>query len=539
MRPNPFTTVVSDNEKHPPPIRIYLISFNMGLLLLFAAISMLFWHQVANFHESGQAEDIAAIQASMRERSASLLRSMALSSTQALAGYDFTFLNTLMQQVASGDEEIRYCLVTDKTGVLVAHSDPALVGTTPQSSIDILALSLMADKSSDFASKPGTIRFLQNETDPPQQNGLLEAVTTIRSGHTPWGILRCGFSTHKIREHISHRKLEWDKQIRQTRVFFLSVVVAFVLVGFLVAVFLTRRMLNAVDHLALGVQRVSDGHLDRQLSREHTFCAEFDALALAFNEMTQNLLASRRQLDEYSRSLEQKVVERTRELEHSNKELEAFNYSVSHDLRAPLRSIDGFSQALLEDYSSQVDETARDYLMRVRAAANRMGTLIDDMLRLSRLSRQEMNIEMVDLSDLATQAFVKLRETDPERPVNFRVEPELTIEGDSHLLAIAMDNLIGNAWKYTCLQDPAEIKVGSIKEKKRKVFFVRDNGIGFNMKYADKLFVAFQRLHNSSEFEGTGIGLATVARIIHRHGGIVWAESEEGKGATFYFELPG
>ncbi|MCU7936271.1 MAG: hypothetical protein KZQ99_15585 [Candidatus Thiodiazotropha sp. (ex Dulcina madagascariensis)] len=269
------------------------------------------------------------------------------------------------------------------------------------------------------------------------------------------------------------------------------------------------------------------------------FCAEFGSLAVAFNRMTSNLEASRMRLDEYNRSLEQKVEERTCELERSNKELEAFNYSVSHDLRAPLRSIDGFSQALIEDYQDRLDETGHDYLNRVRTATKQMGVLIDDMLRLSRLSRQAMSIGEVNLSELATQILTELWERDPDRLVECRIEPGLYARGDAHLLGVVLDNLIANAWKYTSRREQAKIEIGRTEQHGQPVFFVRDNGAGFDMKYADKLFSAFQRLHKSSEFEGTGIGLATVARILHRHGGSIWAESSVDKGAIFYFELPG
>ncbi|MCU7797363.1 MAG: hypothetical protein KZQ75_09555 [Candidatus Thiodiazotropha sp. (ex Myrtea spinifera)] len=287
----------------------------------------------------------------------------------------------------------------------------------------------------------------------------------------------------------------------------------------------------------MGVGQVSGGDLEHRLNIQDLVCAEFGSLAHSFDTMTYNLETSRRQLDEHNRSLELKVAERTFELERSNKELEAFNYSVSHDLRAPLRSIDGFSQALAEDYHSQLDETGQDYLKRVRAAANRMGKLIDDMLRLSRLSRQEMSISDVNMTELAESVLHKLQEGDPARSVECRVDSGLQARGDVHLLGIALDNLIGNAWKYSSRKDHAEIEIGQALQDDRRVFFVRDNGAGFDMKYADKLFGAFQRLHKSSEFEGTGIGLATVARIVHRHGGSIWAESEVGNGATFYFEL--
>ncbi len=235
--------------------------------------------------------------------------------------------------------------------------------------------------------------------------------------------------------------------------------------------------------------------------------------------------------------LEREVQQRTAELRTSNQELESFAYSVSHDLRAPLRAIDGFSQALLEDYGERLDATATGYLQRVRIGTQRMGKLIDDMLQLSRVTRGEFTCQPVDLSVLANSILRQLQESSPGREVRVSVEPDRVVEGDRRLLGVLLDNLLGNAWKYTSKQDNSHIEFGSTRQDQGQVFFVRDNGVGFNMKYLDKVFAAFQRLHSSSEFEGSGIGLATVQRIANRHGGRVWAEAEEGKGATFYFTL--
>lgn len=235
--------------------------------------------------------------------------------------------------------------------------------------------------------------------------------------------------------------------------------------------------------------------------------------------------------------LEQKVVERTAQLEAANKELEAFAYSVSHDLRAPLRSIDGFSQVVLEEYAPRLDEQGKDYLQRVRAGSQRMAQLIDDLLQLSRVTRSEMHREKVDLTAVAWSITQELQRAHPERKVEFVVAPEVVAEGDPRLLRVVLENFLNNAWKFTGQHPIARIEFGVMDGEDGKVYFVRDDGVGFDMAYADKLFGAFQRLHGSTEFSGTGIGLATVQRIIHRHGGRVWAEGEVGKGATFYFTL--
>ncbi len=227
-----------------------------------------------------------------------------------------------------------------------------------------------------------------------------------------------------------------------------------------------------------------------------------------------------------------------RELEVANKELEAFSYSVSHDLRAPLRSIDGFSRILLEDYADRLDEAGEDYLGRVRAASKHMNTLIEDLLDLSRVSRGPLRREVFDLSAVARDIVRKLERSQPERKVRFVAEEGVMAFGDANLLAVALENLLGNAWKFTSKKEVATIEFGAAPYEDGGVaYYVRDDGAGFDPRYAEKLFGAFQRLHGSDEFEGTGIGLATVARIVHRHGGRVWAEGEVGGGATFYFTL--
>jgi PAS domain S-box-containing protein len=241
--------------------------------------------------------------------------------------------------------------------------------------------------------------------------------------------------------------------------------------------------------------------------------------------------------EEALRKAHNELMKRTAQLEATNKELEAFTYSVSHDLRAPLRSIDGFSLALLEDYADRLDEDGQDYLRRVRAASQRMAQLIEDLLQLSRLTRREMRREMVDLSQLVQTIAAELQQREPERQVGFIIEQGVAADGDAGLLRVALENLLGNAWKFTSKQPRARIEFGVTQRNGEAAYFVCDDGAGFDMAYADRLFSAFQRLHSASEFEGTGIGLATVQRIIHRHGGRIWAEGTVEQGATFYFTL--
>ncbi len=234
-------------------------------------------------------------------------------------------------------------------------------------------------------------------------------------------------------------------------------------------------------------------------------------------------------------NLNREMARQNAELIVINKELESFSYSASHDLRAPLRSIDGFSLALLEDYGDKLEPEGKEHLQRVRAATVHMGHLIDEMLNLARMVRHELVREKVNLSAFATQIAAQLRKTDPDRQVTFDIAPGLMVEGDRTLLRVALENLLGNAWKFTSRQPEAHIEFAVEYQGETKIYFVRDNGTGFDMKYADKLFGPFQRLHDVTEFPGTGVGLATVQRIIHRHGGSVWADAAPGEGATFYF----
>ena len=229
-------------------------------------------------------------------------------------------------------------------------------------------------------------------------------------------------------------------------------------------------------------------------------------------------------------------MQRNIEIESINKELQAFSYSVSHDLRAPLRAIDGFSLALLEDCQDKLDASGVSYLQRVRAATQRMGELIDDILMLSRVSRAEIRKTGVDLHTLSQSIVTELRDAEPHRKVEIEIESGLSAQGDPALLRVMLENLWSNAWKFTAKCEQARIEVGHAQET--DAYFVRDNGVGYDPTYAGKLFGAFQRLHDASEFPGTGIGLATVARIVHRHGGRVWGESQINQGATFFFTLP-
>ena len=279
-----------------------------------------------------------------------------------------------------------------------------------------------------------------------------------------------------------------------------------------------------INRLTVASERISDGNYDHKVEIDRN--DEIGALANSFNNMTSKLT---HEISEHKKA--------EIRLTGLNTELEAFCYSVSHDLRAPLRGIDGFSRALEEDHADKLNLEGRDYLKRICAASHRMENLITDLLDLSRITRSKMNYKEVDLSALVKNKALELQETDSERQVEFVIEEGRCAEGDTNLLKIAIDNLMNNAWKFTGKHSQARIEFGMSLQDGKSVYFISDNGVGFDMAYADKLFGAFQRLHSLAEFEGTGIGLATVNRIIQRHGGSIWADGEIGRGAKFCFTL--
>jgi light-regulated signal transduction histidine kinase (bacteriophytochrome) len=249
------------------------------------------------------------------------------------------------------------------------------------------------------------------------------------------------------------------------------------------------------------------------------------------------LIESRNEVRRANADLERRVAERTRQLEAANRELEAFAYAVSHDLRAPLRSMSGFSQILQETAPPGLDEKSRHYLQRIHDASVRMSSLIDDLLNLSRIGRSELTARPISLSQIAAEAAAAIRERHPTRQVLLEITPGMEVSADPRLLRIALENLLSNAWKYTSRSPQARVCVGTQAGDSGPVYFVRDNGVGFDMQYADKLFVPFQRLHPESEFPGSGIGLVTVQRIVARHGGRIWADAKPDEGATFYFTM--
>ena len=320
-----------------------------------------------------------------------------------------------------------------------------------------------------------------------------------------------------------------------------SVVMLFiVVVTSVVAIFLSARIqrfistpLMDITAIAERVTQQNDFSIRAEARRED----EIGKLVAAFNLMLDTIDEQNRALMQAKNQLEEQVSERTAELRNINRELEAFTYSVSHDLRSPLRSVEGFSTALKEDYASQLDASGKDYVDRIRSASQHMTRLIDSLLYLSRVSTQDLTRQAVDLVPIASEIVDRLARQYPTRTVNFICPRTLLAYGDKALMAIVLENLLSNAWKYSEKVPQPNVELGVVSRNGEQVYFVRDNGVGFDMKYAERLFGPFQRLHRSEDFEGLGIGLATAARVIHRHGGEIWAESLPGAGAVFYFTL--
>ncbi len=403
----------------------------------------------------------------------------------------------------------------------------------------------------------------------------------IRTGN---GFHECGHDNRKVfLYYAGFPEWHWavvlavdNAEMLAERNAFLNQVVLILLVGLPVGLlgfaWFARTIVAPVQQLSEAALAISHGDWQESLPQSNAV-DEVGDLTRAFSQMSEHLATAQGDLEKQAKALqntnirlhleiteyqqaqkeihhlnmglEQRVLQRTAQLKAANQELEAFVYSVSHDLRAPLRSIDGFSQALLDDYGERLDEEGQEFLRRVRGAAQRMAQLIDDLLYLSRITRGEIIRKPVDLSGLAELVVQELRQNDPLRQVEVVVQPGVIAEGDARLLRVVLENLFDNAWKFTGHCDQGRIEFGIEKGVffedtgtfMESAYYVRDNGAGFDPAYADKLFGVFQRLHRADEFPGTGIGLATVQRIIHRHGGQVWANGEAGKGAAFFFTL--
>jgi signal transduction histidine kinase len=378
----------------------------------------------------------------------------------------------------------RYGYITDSRGLIVAHqqNQQYVVNQTDFSAVPPVAAAL--------SGKTGTMRYIS------PIDGIEKLAAYIPLPDLGWAV------NMVIPTSVAFSSLA------SLSLLLIALGVLMVMLLITGAIIISRQITIPLGKLNLATQKMSAGDLDHRVIVHGK--DELGQLGTAFNQMASSISVKERDIGRSNT-----------ELTAANKELETFSYSVSHDLRAPLRSIDGFSQILLEDYGDKLDDTGKDYLKRVRAASQRMAELIDDLLKLSKVTRYEINREEIDLVVLAKNTLLELRKTQPERQVEFITDGSIIVNGDRRLLGILMENLIGNAWKFTGRHPHARIEIGA----------------GFDMTYIDKLFAPFQRLHAATEFPGIGIGLATSQRIVHRHGGIIWAEGKVEGGATIYFTL--
>ena len=437
--------------------------------------------------------------------------------------------------------------VTTRAGILAANSTAALAFRNPDDAIQVLA-ALRSDPSViaaalydeggvTFATYPGNaapsvLPRAFGGTAHRIEGAHLVVRQPVLEGTRLLGTL-----------YIKTDLRGLDERVRMHALVVLCAVLGSIGVAYALSIWLQRKIARPVRLLAEAARAVSEGK-DYSIRADAASDDELGLLAESFNDMLAEiekrdtaLRTSEGRLRQLNAELEHRVMARTAELESTNRELEAFSYSVSHDLRAPLRAIDGFSKALLEDCADGLGDVGAKHLDRVRNATRQMGLLIDDLLSLARLSRTEMRRERVDLGTLSREIVTSLEQAQPDRKVEFVVTGDPTAEGDPPLLRVVLDNLIRNAWKFTSKHPTARIELGQFGENGRKVFFVGDDGAGFDMAHASLLFAPFQRLHRQSDFEGTGVGLATVKRIIQRHGGRLWAESAVESGAKFYFTM--
>ena len=519
-------------------------------------------------------EDNENLLASLQDKGYALAELMAVIGIEPLRSRDADILDQYVLSI-SKNRDVVYALYLDEKGNILTHSLPE-----PEGKIDLMNIIRPIELS---GVRLGTVKIGLSKKSIGKQMLYSQQITaqTVAMG----------------REGMNDSLRILEKNIRNTiqkRILFLVSlsIISFLAVVSIMSVILNRTILTQIKKLHKTSEKIIKGNLDARIEMPAVPCwvelkckskdcparaekdtpcwyvvgsmrsgeiqgtsaekiqdcmkcevykrhagDEIQQLGGAFNLMIANLKEARGNLEEKIRVATEDVKKKNIELESVNKELEAFSYSVSHDLRAPLRGIDGWSQALLEDYGGQLDEQGQTYINRVRSETQHMGALIDDLIQLSRLTRAEMRMEQIDLSTVAQTIASRLNETQPERQVEFIIQPGLRVKGDAGLLEAALTNLLDNAFKFTGKIPQACIEFGQTEIRAEPVFFVRDNGVGFDMAYAKKLFGAFQRMHPSSEFPGTGVGLATVQRIIHRHGGRVWAESKVGQGATFFFTL--
>jgi signal transduction histidine kinase len=509
----------------------------LTLLLVIAGIMLVY------IHTSLQ----TSLSQEMQKRGVAIANSFARMATNPSLTENLIQLQLLAVEFKNGEEDIEYVFTVDRHGSVVAHTFRG-----------------------GFPAQLAAVN--------PLRNGESHRIRLISTEHGD--IYDIAVPMLKGELGTIHVGLSGDRLIQSVRTITMRatwLVVGLFLLVCCGAIMMASSLTSPIMELVEGVDAIGKGDLRHRIEKQGS--DEIGHLASAFNRMAESLeattvsrdyveqlnrelevtvaertaqlskanaeltreVAERRRAEENVRqlnaSLEERISERTLELEVSNRDLEAFCYSVSHDLRAPLRHINAYSSMIEEDYGRLLDKDGKGYLRRLAGASRQMGQLIDDLLQLSRLGRADMRQEKVDLSGLALGVLKQLQEASPERTVSVRVERMMEVMGDEVLIRTVLQNLLENAWKYTSRQEQAVIEFGRTDDNGETVYYVRDNGIGFDMAYANKLFGVFQRLVSDSEFAGTGIGLATVHRIIERHGGRVWAEGTPDQGAIFYFTL--
>jgi signal transduction histidine kinase len=424
--------------------------------------------------------------------------------------------------------------------IVAANSTAALVFNTPEDANDIL-LALKAEPQIVAAALyDGEGKLFAHY---PSEIALSELPSTpAKAGYATTDSYLIGFQPVILEEKIlGSLYLKSDMSAMYDRLKLYSVIAGLVIIlSFLMAYFLSRKLQQSIAKPVLALAETA-----RIVSEQHDYSVravnpgtdEIGTLTTAFNHMLQQIETQSTEIQRFNQQLEQNIRERTMELEAANKELEAFSYSVSHDLRAPLRSIDGYSRVMIEDYGEKLDDEGKRILNVIVKNAVRMGHLIDDLLNFSRIAKQNLIKVKLDMRLLACTVAEELK-SQQKRDIQITVNSMLNVEGDSSMIRQVFTNLLSNAIKYSTKKENPKIEVGSFTQDGNNVYYVKDNGAGFDMSYYDKLFGVFQRLHSGNEFEGTGVGLALVHRIVSKHNGKVWAEGKVDEGATFYFSLP-
>jgi len=437
-----------------------------------------------------------------------LARTLAEGSVDALAAEDYELMERWVSSVLP-EKGYAYAFLSRPDGIILTHTQLDKVGHR-------------LDAGNPGATPP--YDFTTHYNHRPVQ----ETVYPVIIGNK-----------HLANAHVAYYLDQGSLFDSETAFRILGLLGLFLLLLLTAILLIIRRHTRPLSQLTAAITTVSLGapRVDKLDSKLLQRTDEIGALSREYGSMLERLDTAYDELRHEEQRLRERVEERTRELSQSYQELETFSYTVSHDLRSPLRAMNGYGQLLLEDYGASIDEAGQHALQRICANAVRMDQLISDLLSLSRVSRQTFDNSPVDLSTMAREILDELHKLQPDRKVEIHVEDTPQVEGDPGLLRIALQNLLGNAWKYTGKNETTIIRFGT-SDTEPGSFYISDNGTGFDMRYVDKLFGVFQRLHSTEEFEGTGIGLATVHRVIHRHRGTIHAESEPGQGATFFFTLP-